>query len=465
MSQRLECPAKPWRPPAPPYRPGWLVGLRIALGLSGDLLDTLPADCYSRDVVSVPIGRRRVFIVNHPDLIRHIMVDEVNDYPKSDLMVAALEPLIGQGVLISSGDTWSRHRTMLAPAFEQLRLGQMFPAMQSAVEACISRLAARDDEEVVDLEECLSHVTADIMMRTLFSAPIEGDDAHRVYSAFLRFQRRVPQFNLRVVLASDPERPDPIPDEAIVDARVVRRLMADLLDDRRQRLGRGEVFLDFAQALMDARDADGRALTTLELIDELAVFFLAGHETTASSLAWTMFMLSQQPDTLRQVRAEIDRELGGRAFSFQDVRSLALVRNVFREGLRLYPPAAFLTRRAMRAGTLGGYAMPAGSFIVISPWLVHRQERFWPDADRFDPSRFDREQGQQPGTFIPFGLGPRVCIGAGIAQLEASLILTELLRRFSFVPVSPATVYPVSRVTIRPAHGIPVRIQPVPSAG
>ncbi len=453
--------AELWRPPAPPYRPGWLVGLRIALGLSGDLLDTLPSDCYSRDVVSVPIGRRRVFIVNHPDLIRRIMVEEVDLYPKSDLMVAALEPLLGQGVLISAGDTWSRHRAMLAPAFEQLRLGQMFPAMQSAVVACVERLAESDPEQVVDLEACLSHVTADIMMRTLFSEPIEGDDAHRVFSAFLRFQRRAPQFNLRVVLASDPERPDPMPAEAVEDARVVRSLMADLLHDRRQRLGRGEVFFDFAQALMDARDADGRSLTAAELVDELAVFFLAGHETTASSLAWTMFMLSQQPHTLERLRSEIHRELGGRAFAFQDVRSLGLVRNVFREGLRLYPPAAFLTRRATRAGTLGGYAMPAGSFIVISPWLVHRQERFWPHADRFDPSRFDREESQQPGTFIPFGLGPRVCIGAGIAQLEASLILTELLRRFSFVPVAPADVHPVSRVTIRPSHGIPVRIHPI----
>lgn len=465
MSGRTGRSAGLWRPPAPPYRPGWLVGLRIALGLSRDLLDTLPSDCYSRDVVTVPIGRRRVFIVNHPNLIRRILVDEVDNYPKSDLMVAALEPLIGQGVLISAGETWSRHRAMLAPAFEQLRLGQMFPAMQSAVADCITRLGAVDPQEVIDLEECLSHVTADIMMRTLFSAPIGGDDAHRVFSAFLRFQHRVPQFNLRVVLASDPECPDPMPAEAIADARVVRRLMADLLNDRRQRLGRGEVFVDFAQALMDARDPDGRSLTTTELVDELAVFFLAGHETTASSLAWTMFMLSQQPDTLQQLRREIDQELGSRAFGFQDVRSLALVRNVFREGLRLYPPAAFLTRRAMRSGTLDGRIIPAGSFIVISPWLVHRQERFWPHADRFDPSRFDREESQLPGTFIPFGLGPRVCIGAGIAQLEASLILTELLRRFSFVPVAPATVQPVSRVTIRPAYGLPTRIQPVLSTG
>lgn len=450
-----------WRPPAPPQRSALMVGLRIALGLSGDLLETLPRECYAQDVVRVPIGRRPVFIVNHPEMIRRIMIDEVDAFPKSDLMVSALAPLLGEGVLISAGEVWSRDRVMLAPAFEQLRLGQMFGAMKAAVDACVTRLSLLAVDDIIDLEECLSHVTADIMMRTLFSQPIDGDDASRVFGAFMRFQRRAPQFNLRVVLASDPEHPDMMPAAAMDDARVVRDLMAALVQDRVARVQSGEAFVDFAQALLDARDPQGSPFSEQQLIDQLAVFFLAGHETTASSLSWTIFILSQQPAILAAMRDEIATELGSAPFGFGDVRRLGLVRQVFREGLRLYPPAAFLTRRALRAGYFGSTAVPAGSFVVVSPWLVHRHERYWPRADRFDPSRFDQEQSQQPGTYIPFGMGPRVCIGAGIAQLEASLILTELMRRFEFEPVAAEDVKPVSRVTIRPARGIRVSVRPL----
>jgi len=264
------------------------------------------------------------------------------------------------------------------------------------------------------------------------------------------------------VLASDPSRPALPSAELTRDAAILRDLLANMLDERLALNSQGEAFVDFAQAVIDARDEEGLPFTRKKIIDQLAVFFLAGHETTASSLCWTFFMLSQQPQVLGKLRDEIRDVLADRPFEFDDFKSLSFVRDVFRESLRLYPPAAFLTRRALREDKFGRLNVPVDSFIVISPWLIHRHQTYWTCSDRFIPSRFDvNGSSPVPGTYLPFGLGPRACTGATIAQLEASLILCEVLRRFSFVPLDAASVFPVSRVSVRPSDGIRCRVEKI----
>ncbi|MCM0043033.1 MAG: cytochrome P450 [Burkholderiaceae bacterium] len=454
-------PPADWRPPAPPLRSSVAVGLKIFFERAPDLLQTLPRSCYERDVVAVPIGRRPVFIVNHPDLVRRIFIDDRQNYPKSDLMVDGLRPLLGDGVLISGGDTWEHDRAMLEPAFMHMRLEQVFPKMQLAVRDFTDRLAAVPAGSVLDLEAELSRVTADIMFRAMFSQPIDAGEAAQVFQSFTRFQQSVPQFDLRVVLASHPDRPPELPPALLEEAARIRGLLARLLERRLAELDAGQRFVDFAQAVIDARDADGRAFTRTQVIDQLAVFFLAGHETTASSLAWAFFLLSCQPAVRQRLRSEIQSQLGERAFDFHDLKELPAVRSVFRETLRLYPPVAFLTRRALRGDRFGRCAVPAGSFVVVSPWLLHRHRGYWRDADCFDPSRFESPGGgARAGTYIPFGLGPRVCTGATIAQLEASLILCEVLRRHDVQVLDPDRVFPGSRVTIRPVRRMQCRLSP-----
>ena len=449
-----------WRPPAPALRSNLAIGLKILFQRSPDLLQTLPRDCYTKDIITVPVGRRPVFIVNHPATIRRILTDDRANYPKSDLMVSALSPLLGDGVLISSGELWEHDRQMLEPAFMHMRLVHMFPNMREAVHDFVERLQLLDADAVVDLESELTHVTADIMLRTIFSKPIGAARADAVFEAFSLFQKNSPQFQLQHVLASDPSRPALPSAELMRDAAILRDLLAEMLDERLTLNSRGEVFVDFAQAVIDARDAEGLPFSREKVIDQLAVFFLAGHETTASSLSWTFFMLSQQPQVLGQLRDEIREVLANRSFEFDDFKSLSFVRDVFRESLRLYPPAAFLTRRALHEDQFGRLKVPADSFIVISPWLIHRHQAYWPHADRFIPSRFDvNGSAPVPGTYLPFGLGPRACTGATIAQLEASLILCEVLRRFSFIPLNASNVFPVSRVSVRPADGIRCHIE------
>ena len=440
-------------------RSNLLIGLRILLGRSPGLLDTLPRDCYTKDVVSVPIGRRPVFIVNHPGTIRRIFTEDRERYPKSDLMVSTLTPLLGDGVLVSGGERWEHDRKMLEPAFMQMRVEALFPKMREAVDDWICRLQALAPGAGIELESELSRVTADVMFRVLFSQAIDGDDATRVFSAFTRFQRHSPQFDLRVVLDSDPLHPAQHSPELLEQAMQIRGLIEKLLDHRLTQLTRGERFIDFAQAVVDARDAEGRAFSREQMIDQLAVFFLAGHETTASALAWTFFLLSQQPQWLQRLREEIHQTLSGQAFTFADFRRLKVTRTVFRESLRLYPPVAFLTRRALREDRFGKLKVPADSFIVVSPWLVHRHQENWAHADRFNPARFDDDASPpSTGTYIPFGLGPRACTGAMVAQLEASLILCEALRRFDFVPEAPDKVKAITHVSVRMEGGLPVRV-------
>lgn len=454
--------ANPWRPPAPPLRSGLAVGLKIFFERAPDLLQTLPRACYTDDVVTVPIGRRPVFIVNDPEHVRRIFGEDSARYPKSDLMVSGLRPLLGDGVLISGGDTWEHDRQMLAPAFMHMRLQQVFAHMRQAVREAVERFGMQPAGQALDLEAELSRVTADIMFRAIFSKPIDAGDAAQVFQSFARFQQQVPQFDLRVVLASHPERPPVLPPAMLAEAARIRALLALLVDQRQADLRHGAVFHDFAQAVIDARDDEGCAFSREQVIDQLAVFFLAGHETTASGLTWAFFMLDCRPAVQDTLRAEICAQLGTREFDFDDAKALPFVRNVFRETLRLYPPVAFLTRRALREDRLGRFRVPAGSFIVVSPWLLHRHRRYWDHPEQFDPSRFAQPGGGgRPGAYIPFGLGPRVCTGATIAQLEASLILCEVLRRYRVEILNPDAVFPGSRVTIRPLQRVMCRLHPL----
>lgn len=448
-----------WRPPAPVPPAGLRVAWWIATRQRRDLLEVLTRDAYDKPVVRIPVGRRKVFLVSEPELIRRVFVDSRSIYPKSDLMRAALGPLVGEGVLVSDGETWEHDRQMLEPAFAHMRLQQVFPMMLAAVHDHARHLRGLGHGVVIDLEEELSRVTADIMLRAIFSEPMAGADAAEVFAAFMRYQRAAPQFDLEVILRSRPDEPEPTPPEVARDADTVRRLIGRLVEKRHAALARGEVFVDFAQAAIEARNPYGAPFSAERLIDQLTVLFLAGHETSASALTWTLFMLGRQPAAMAHLRQEVGAVLGARDMAFDDGKSLGWTRAVFRETLRLYPPAGFLTRVGLIDDTLGYDQIPRDSLVVVSPWLVHRHNALWRDADRFDPTRFvEGAAAPRPGTYMPFGLGPRVCTGAAIALLEAQLILAQHLRAFDFEAVHPERVMPVSRVTIRPRGGVLCRV-------
>lgn len=447
---------KPYYPPRPHPLPSLAALARVVWSGDGNLLSLLPADAYRMDVGHLGYSRRSILIVNQPELLREILTDPTDIYPKNDLMVGALEPLVGNSIFVCSGETWRRQRKMIDPAFTHMRINRAFGAMTAALddyETHLNGLAERSEPLSLDL--AMSHLTADIICRTVFSTSLRSQTARDVFDAFSVFERRVAHVELKRLIFDAPFAR--IPQHAwVLDAcRRIRGHLGDLVDSHLAVGGRE--LADIAADVIAARDEDtGRAFTREELIDQLGVFFLAGHETTASALTWAFFILATQADVVARIRAEVDEVAGDGPVEFDHIRRLAYVRKVFRETLRLYPPITFIPRVAAEPTRIGRFEVKRGAMIMVAPWTLHRHEQHWRDPHRFDPDRFtpEREGEIKPGTYIPFGLGPRTCVGAGFAQTEATLILARLARRFDFVALAPEKVRPVARLTTRPAEQI-----------
>jgi cytochrome P450 len=445
-----------YRPPRPHSLAAIPALFRTLLQGDGDLLSLLPAKAYRVPIGTIGYSRRGILIVNDPDLVRTVLADPGDHYPKADIMVAALEPLIGESIFVASGGRWRRHRRMIDPAFSHMRLNRAFVSMVAAVddfEAHFDGVAGRGEEFSLDL--AMSHLTADIICRTVFSTSFESRMARDIFDAFTLFERSVAQVQIRRLIL-DPPFTNPPQAPAVLEACArIRGHLGELLDTH---LGEGGArFDDIAAAVIAARDLDtGTTFTREELIDELGVMFLAGHETTASGLTWAFYILASRPEVRDRIRAEVEAVCGDGPVEFEHVRRLTYVRNVFRETLRLYPPITFLPRVALQRGRLGPCTVKRGALLMVAPWTIHRHRRYWPEPDAFDPDRFSAEREDEiiPGTWLPFGLGPRVCIGAGFAQTEATLILARLARRYDFVIAPGQRVRPVARLTTRPAEQI-----------
>ena len=448
-------------PPRPKASAAVLALLRVALRGDGDLLSLLPANAYRMEVGPLGYSRRQILIVNRPDQVRRVLSDPEGIFPKSDLMVDALAPLIGDSIFVSSGDTWRRQRRMIDPAFTMMRVNRAFPAMEEGAEACEAMLDGHaSNQTALSLDLAMSHLTADIICRTVFSTGLETAAAHEVFDAFTVFEHCVAQVEIRRLIMDRAWTSVPQRGFVLEACETIRKHLGDLLDTH---LGpQGEHFDDIAAAVVAARDDFTQtAFTREELIDQLGVLFLAGHETSASALTWAFFLLASQPELVARARAEI-RTLAGTSepITFEMTKQLPTIRNVFRETLRLYPPITFLPRVATEATTIGERKVRRGALVMVAPWVLHRHARYWHDPHRFDPDRFlpEREGELTPGAYIPFGLGPRVCAGAAFAQAEAVLLIARLFRRFDFHVIKPQSVRPAARLTTRPAEQIMVRV-------
>ncbi|MEM6490485.1 MAG: cytochrome P450 [Pseudomonadota bacterium] len=312
--------------------------------------------------------------------------------------------------------------------------------------------AAAASGEPIALDVELSRLTADVVCRTIFSIPLESELAAAVFRDFEVFQATVANVRLGRLLLGRPFADAPQPKPARMAAARIRQAIADLLAPRR---APGAAPLDdLAGDLIAARDPEtGDGFTETELIDQLAVFFLAGHETTASAVSWALVLLHGDPDYADRCRAESDAAAATDApIAVDQTKRMRVVHNLLRESMRLYPPGPFLPRVARAAGELGGRRFRRGTMIMISPWIIHRHPAYWPDADRFDPSRFEpgSPHAGRPGAYLPFGLGPRACVGAGFATLEGATILARLLKRYFVSLTSLETIRPTAKLTIRP---------------
>ncbi len=447
----------PFRPPRTPPLPEIPSLLRVLWRGDGDLLSLVPAKAYREPTCTLGQTRRSIVMVSDPQLVRRIMTEDMAIYPKSDLMQEALRPLVGDSIFVSGGATWERQRRMINPAFSHMRVSQAFAAMQAAVRDALPAL----DEEAsragsVSLDLLTSHLTADAITRTVFSTPLASATAHAVFESFITFERSVAQVRLLPMIvgkawANTPQRP-----EVLAACARIRELLGQLVDEHALR-----VTEDIAAAMREARDDEGRGFSREELIDQIGVMFLAGHETTASALTWILYLIARVPAVEQRILAEVDRIAGEGPVEFAHVKDMHYVRNVFREALRLYPPITFMPRVALENTRIGERRVKRGALVMISPWVMHRHLRLWKDPDAFDPDRFsaEREAEIPQWAYIPFGQGPRICVGQAFAMAEAVLMLAELLRRYAFEPLAPGDVRPVARLTTRPDRQILCRIR------
>lgn len=447
-------------PPGPrPLSP--IIALaRTALGDEGNLLSLLPAEAYRMPIGPLGWSRRQTVIVNDPALVREVLVDEQGIFPKSDLMVDATEPLIGDAMFVSSGERWRRQRAMIDPAFSHMRVGHAFGAMAAAVDAFEARLdgfAASGEDFSLDL--AMSQLTADVICRTIFSTELATDASQEVFECFDVFERGIGQVNLMRLIFARAFAKTPHAPEVLDACARIRQRLGDLVDPR---LDGRVAHDDICGAVIAARDADtGEGFSREELIDQLGVFFLAGHETTASVLTWLFALLVEQPGLAAAIREEVDAVVGEGPVSFEQTKQLPVLRAIFRETARLYPPITFLPRVAMEATRIGGRRIRKGALIMIAPWTIHRHEKLWRDPHRFDAGRFlpGSEEKIESGAYIPFGYGPRICIGAAFATVESCLIVARLARRYDLERADDAVIEPVARLTTRPRNELRLRVR------
>jgi cytochrome P450 len=435
--------------------------LRVMMAREKDLLSLLPDEAYTMRIGALGASRRGIVLVNAPDLVTQVLNDADEVFPKSDLFVGALEGLVGNSIFVSHGDTWRRQRRMVDPAFSHMRINRAFDSMTAAVNDYEEELAGHAAAgDPFSLSAAMTHLTADVITRTIFSRSLAFQTSRDVFETFALFERSVANTDLKQLLLGKPfahiEQPPPVQ----AACRTIRDHIGSMLDPRMAPGAPTED--DIVGACIEARDPEtGARFTREELIDQIGVFFLAGHETTASALTWAFFILSQQPDIVARMRAEIEAVAGDGPVTLEQTKRLSLVRNVFRETLRLYPPISFIPRVALKDTRIGERSIRKGTMVMISPWTIHRNTTLWRDADRFDPDRFlpEREREVPAGAYVPFGFGPRICVGAAFSTIESTLILARFVRRFDFETISAASVRPFARLTARPAEEVMIRVR------
>ncbi|AWI34940.1 cytochrome P450 [Helicobacter apodemus] len=424
-------------------------------------LDGLYEKSYTMKSGRVKMPGFDLYIANHPQDIRRIMVDEVRDFPKSDLLHELLSPLLGESIFTTNGELWERQRELLRPSFEQARITKVFGLMKEAVDEMMQKIYQYPNNSVIEIDEMMTFVTADVIFRTIMSKKLDSLKGKEVLEAFAIFQEESVHTAIWKMFCFPKWLCYLLGDKKRMRAgEVIRKALSDIIKPRYEEIQRGErgEYEDILSSLLEVVDKQSNQRFTFEeILDQVAMLFLAGHETSASALSWTLYILSIAPKEQEIVYKEICAIAKEEEFSLQHLRKMKYLTNVFKESLRLYPPVGFFARTAVKKTKIRNKLVKEGSGVVVAPWLIQRHSDYWKNPHEFDPTRFEEKQGIIKDTYIPFGMGERVCIGQGFAMQEAVLILANILRTYkielreNFVPDI------VGRLTIRSNNGMYIK--------
>lgn len=446
----------PGSPPVP-RGPRGLSLLRAQVRIQRDPLGAL-GEVTARwgSFVRLDWGPLVFWLANDPDAIKHVLVDNAKAYRKSR-NYDGLRLALGQGLVTSEGELWRRQRKLVAPAFTPGAIVRYVPDFVQVATDAAHAWARAGARASTDVHHDMMALTFRIVGRTLFSTEL-GGDSDRIGPAFEEVLRFAEDYSMSLVRI-------PASWPTLANRRFARalgeldRLVERIVRDRRERLARGEPGRhDVLAALLAARDEDGRPMDARQLRDEVLTLVGAGHETTANALAFTLYLLSLHPEWERRVVDELTAVLGDadRSPTAEDLARLPLLERVLEESMRLLPPVWGFERQALEDDVVLGHRIRRGHIVGVSTWTLHRMPQYWDNPEGFDPDRFlpEAKKARPRFAYVPFGAGPRICVGAGFAMLEAKAVLAVLLRRFRFTVASGYRLVPEPLVTLRPKGGI-----------
>jgi cytochrome P450 len=418
---------------------------------------TFPPQAFEEEMVIRRFFGRRQIIVNKPAGIQHILIDNPRNYRRTPATMRMLRPLLGRGLLLSEGEDWKYQRRTVAPALAPRTMPMLARHVADVTGARIVKLAAAN-QPAVDLRGEMQFLALEVAGRSMFSVAMDRHGA-ALRELVMRYAERLGRPTLLDLLL-----PLPIPTPRDLARRRVRRqwkeLVARIIAER-QAMAPGTAPRDLFDLLSTARDPEtGAGFSGERLMDQVATLILAGHETTAVVLFWAFYLLAGAPDIQERIAAEVAGLDLGPDNAVDALQCLVYTRAVIHETLRLYPPAFTLVRQARHADNAGGIAVPAGAIVFISPWVLHRHRRLWAQPEAFDPERF-LPGVPQPDRFayLPFGIGPRVCVGAQFALTEATLVLASMIKVFRIERAHDEPVEPIAIVTTQPDHPPLFRLQ------
>jgi cytochrome P450 len=445
--------------PTPPPEP--LPFFRYLRVVRRNFIEALHEGMYREQLIEQRSIGQHSFIVNDPAGIRHILLDNAANYPKAVMEHRILGPGLGKGLILSEGDTWRAHRRIMAPAFDHRTVEKYAPVMVGSAQKLADRWERLPAGEVLEMGETMMQLTLEIISRSMFSA--DSDSIASIVSRGSHEYQKVMMVGLLEFMpAIGPvwSALKGIRGRAIM--KDFDRAMHGLIDARKSNPS-AKASRDLLSRLIESRDEQsGTGMSAREVRDQVLTIFVAGHETTALALMWTWYLLAMHPHAEARLHAELDDVLNGRAPTAADVGRLPYTRMVLQESMRLYPPVHSLAwREAQKEDVVCGVGVPKKSLISIIPWVLHRHRSYWERPDRFEPERFTPEAsaGRERFAYLPFGFGPRICIGAAFAMTEAVLILATIAQRFRLRLVPGHKVEPLALFTLRARHGVKMTVE------
>jgi cytochrome P450 len=413
-------------------------------------------DCARQfgDLVHFQAGQVSAYFINHPEGARRVLQENNTNYSKRTLQYNALSTITGRGLLTNEGPTWLRNRRLMQPAFSRGRLENIYPLVTGSIQPVLEHWqAAVEAGQPVDLDRDMLRLTLDVVARALFSFDL-SKEAYALTGAVMQALDHI---------IGRARNPLALPDWFPSSENLRFRMAVDTLDNAirvmiHQRRALPEMPDDLLTTLLTACDENGQGLDERQVRDEVITLLIAGHETVASALTWTWYLLALHPEMRAQMEEEVSRVLDGRALQPADLPRLETTRRIFLEALRLYPPAWLITRSAIAEDEILGFRIPARALVILSPYTLHRHAQFWQQPEEFNPDRFLSEN-QTRFSYIPFGGGPHLCIGNNFAMIEAQLILAITALRFRFDLLPGSTVEAEPLVTLRPKHGLPMQVK------